>query len=171
MNTVSKYIRAVLLVLVFAGISAWAWRSFGPSANTAAVDVPPGEENPTAASVVVDEPAHQIVVTYFTTDERCPTCLKIEKQTREAMESGFADELASGRVRFRTANFDRTEYKHFIKDYELSFKTVVISDRHDGKEAAWTKFDGVWDLVGEPDAFAAYLQEGVRVYLKTDSDA
>jgi hypothetical protein len=47
----------------------------------------------------------------------------------------------------------------------------VISDRHNGKETAWGKFDDVWDLVDEPDAFAAYLQEGVRKYLKTDSDA
>ena len=170
MKTAPKFIRAALLVLALAGISAWAWRSFGPSSNPSTVNTPPGEENP-AAAPGQEEPAHQILVTYFTTDQRCPTCLKIEKQTREAMESAFADELASGEVLFRTTNFDRAEYKHFIKDYELSFKTVVISDRRDGKEAAWAKFDDVWDLVGEPDAFAAYLQEGVRKYLKTESDA
>ena len=163
------FIRVALLILVLAGISAWAWRSFGPSPPPV-VDTPAGEEN-SVSLPAQNEPTHQILVTYFTTDQRCPTCLKIEKQTREAMESAFSDQLASGEVSFRAVNFDRTEFKHFIDDYELSFKTVVISDRRDGKEEAWAKFDEVWDLVGEPDAFAAYLQDGVRKYLKTDSDA
>lgn len=170
MKTAPLFIRAALVALVIVGIGTWAWRSFGPSQNPPA-DVPPPSEGKSASASAADAPAHQVLVTYFTTDQRCPTCLKIEKQTKEAMESAFADELASGEVLFRTTNFDRDENKHFIEEYELSFKTVVISDRRNGKESAWAKFDEVWDLVGEPDAFAAYLQEGVRKYLKRDSDA
>jgi hypothetical protein len=168
MKTAPVFVRVALLVLVFAGIGAWAWRSFGPAQNPPAAAGSPGEGNPPPEA---GAPAHQVLVTYFTTDQRCPTCLKIEKQTREAIQSAFADQLASGEVLFRTTNFDRDENKHFIKDYELSFKTVVISDRRSGKETAWEKFDEVWDLVGKPNAFAACLQEGVRKYLKDDSDA
>ena len=170
MKTTPAIIRVILLALVFTGIGAWAWRSFGPSQNPPA-DGPPTGVGISASAPAVDAPAHQILVTYFTTDQRCPTCLKIEKQTKEAMHTAFADQLASGDVKFQTTNFDRAENKHFIEDYELSFKTVVISDRRDGEEAAWSKFDDVWELVGEPDEFATYLQDGVRKYLKNDSDA
>lgn len=165
MKSAPTFLRIALLFLVAAGISAWAWRSFGPSAKPETTDAPPGVVDPVTA------PAHEILVTYFTTDARCPTCLKIEKQTREAMEFAFADELASGTVRFETTNFDRPEYKHFIKTYELSFKTVVISDRHDGEEKDWAKFDEVWDLVHDPEAFATYLQDGVRKYMDPKNDA
>jgi hypothetical protein len=165
MKSAPAFLRYALLFLVAAGISAWAWRSFGPASKPAADNAPPGVIDPVTA------PAHEILVTYFTTDARCPTCLKIEKQTREAMESAFADELASGTVRFETTNFDRPEFKHFIDTYELSFKTVVISDRHNGNEKAWAKFDDVWDLVEEPEAFATYLQDGVRKYLEPKTDA
>ncbi len=159
MNPPQKIVRVLLLLLVLAGIGVWAWRTFG-RAGGGAVQGSGG-----AAEVVVAEPAHLVVVTYFTTNQRCPTCLKIEKQTREAMESGFGREMADGLVRFRTVNFDLAENQHFIKDYDLAFKTVVVSERRAGKEGEWEKFDKVWDLVGDPPAFAAYLQEGVRKHL------
>ena len=159
MKTAPAFIRVALLLLVIAGIGAWAWRSFGPERNASATSGPFRQDNPGPAA---EAPAHQIVVTYFTTDQRCPTCLKIEKLTSEAMKSAFAQQLASGELRFETRNFDRDENKHFIKDYELSFKTVVISNRRNGKEVDWAKFDQVWDLVDEPEAFAACLQDGVR---------
>ncbi len=159
--------RVALLVLVFAGIGTWSWKNFGPTQN------PPPTTGSSAAGDSGQEavaPAHQVLVTYFTTDQRCPTCLKIEKQAREAVESAFAEQLANGEVRFETKNFDRDDNKHFIKQYELSFKTVVISKLRNGKEVDWAKFDKVWDLVGEPEAFAAYLQEGVRKHLKNAPD-
>ena len=104
------------------------------------------------ASGTAPEPAHLVLVTYFTSNQRCPTCLKIEKQAREAIESGFSSELASGLVRFQTVNFDLPENGHLARDYELTFKTVVVSDRRNGKERKWEKFDKVWDLVGDPPA-------------------
>ncbi len=165
MKSAPAILRYALLFLVAAGVSAWAWRSFGPSGTPATDNAPPGVIDPDTA------PAHEILVTYFTTDARCPTCLQIEKQTREAMEFGFGDEIDSGAVRFVARNFDRPENKHFIDTYELSFKTVVISDRHNGEEKAWAKFDDGWDLVHEPEDFAKYLQDGVRKYLDPKTDA
>lgn len=161
MNKPPRILQIALLALVLAGVAAWAWRSFGPAPEPAAA----------APAPPADEPARLVLVTYFTSDVRCPTCLKIEKQTREAVESGFADELAAGTLRYQSINFDQAENKHFVDDYGLAFKTVVVSERHQGKEVKWESYDKVWDLVNEPDAFAAYLQEGIRSHLKADTDA
>lgn len=170
MNQPPRILQIVLLALVAAGVGVWAWRGFGP--QQAGTEEPAAAKaGAAAAAATTPEPAHCVWVTYFTTDQRCPTCIKIEKQTREAVETGFANELASGEVRFRTLNLDHAENAHFAKDYGLAFKSVVISDRHHGKEAKWEKFDKVWDLVGEPEAFAAYLQEGLRKYLTAAPDA
>lgn len=169
MNQPTKILRFALLALVAAGIGVWASRNFGPQTE-------PGEpaaatEGGATGASAVPEPDHCVLVTYFTSDQRCPTCLQIEKQTREAMETGFAKELAGGQLRFRTVNFDRPEHRHFAKDYQLTFKTVVVSDRRRGGEAKWEKFDKVWDLVDKPEAFAAYLQDGVRKFLEGGPDA
>jgi hypothetical protein len=169
MNKPARIVQFVLLALVAAGIGAWAWRSFGPQSAPGAAAAAEGGAEPGAAAV--PEPSGCVLVTYFTSDQRCPTCLKIEKLTREAVEQGFAGELAGGQLRFRTVNFDRPEHRHYAKDYGLAFKTVVVSDRRGGGEAKWEKFDKVWDLVDEPDAFAAYLREGVRRFLSASPDA
>jgi hypothetical protein len=145
-------LRIALLGLALVGIGNWAVRAFGPGTAVAAA--------PAAAA-----PAHEVVVTYFTTDQRCPTCLKIEKLTREAVDGGFSAALASGELRFQTVNFDRPENQHFAKDYDMSFKTVVIAERRDGKEIRWEKFDEVWDFVDQPAAFHAYLRKGVQRFL------
>lgn len=167
MNTAPRFLKVALLLLAGVGIGVWAARNLGSGAKPEGG----GAGTDPEASVVVPEPAHCVLVTYFTTDTRCPTCLKIEKQTRDAVSSAFANELASGEVRFQTLNLDRPENKRFEALYQLSFKTVVVSDRHQGKEAAWAKFDQVWDLVDKPAEFAACLQEGIRQYLKPANDA
>lgn len=166
MSKPTKILRLALLVLVAGGVGVWAWRGFGPGGGTDAPVAPAPADAP-----VAPEPADCVLVTYFTTDQRCPTCLKIEQQTRAAVEAGFAGELAGGQVRFQTLNLDRPENRHFATDYQLAFKTVVVAERRGGREARWEKFDKVWDLVDEPDAFATYLQDGVRRHLKPDTDA
>lgn len=168
MNQPPKILKIALLALVFAGVAVWAWHSFGPEQKPATSG---GQVATEAQPITQSEPELLMLITYFTSDQRCPTCLKIEKQTRDAIQSGFAAELGTGTIRFQTVNFDRPENKHFIADYGLAFKTVVISERHQGKEIKWGKYDKVWDLVGEPEAFAVYLQEGIRTHLKSNTDA
>lgn len=166
-HTTLKVFRVLFVLLALAGISLWAYENFGSRPDS----IDPGSPSAAESPAELKGPAHLVLVTYFTTDARCPTCLKIEKQAREAVEEAFSGELASGMVRFQTINFDQAANKHFAEDYELAFKTVVISDRHDGKEVRWAKFDEVWDLVEDRPAFAIYLQDGVRKYLNVDSDA
>lgn len=167
MNAPTSILRAALLLLAALGIGVWGWRKFGPQAGNTPHTAPSAARSDAAAP----EPAHLVLVTYFTSNQRCPTCLKIEKLTREAVESRFAKELADDAVRFQTINFDLPENAHFMTDYNLSFKTVVVADRRDGRERHWAKFDKVWDLVNDPEGFALYLEAGIRGYLTSDSDA
>lgn len=164
MNNTNKAITAIRIavyLIAMIGISAWAWKNFGPS-KSPTESAPPTKE----ADYVINQSNHVIVVTYFTSDQRCKTCLKIEKLTRAAILDGFADELVSKEVVFQTINFDQPENKHFVKDYGLAFKTVVVSERKKGKEQQWSKYDKVWELHDDPEKFSTYLQDGIRSYLK-----
>jgi hypothetical protein len=109
---------------------------------------------------------NRVIVYYFHTTNRCPTCHKIENYTQEAVESGFAKELRDGRVELQVLNIDEPANAHFIQDYQLHTKSVVVVDIKDGKQARWNNLTKVWELVGDQPAFVKYVQDEVNLYLQ-----
>ncbi|MEX1119733.1 MAG: nitrophenyl compound nitroreductase subunit ArsF family protein [Terrimicrobiaceae bacterium] len=104
-----------------------------------------------------DLPAKGRVITYFTSDVRCPSCLKIEELTRKTVKERFAGQLQSGELVFRTLNTDRPENKHFVDDYQLVSKTVIVSTRENGKEIRFENLQDVWLKLNDPAAFQNYI--------------
>ncbi len=104
-------------------------------------------------------------MTYFRNNIRCVSCKKIEALTNETARKDFAEELASGKLVFRVIDVDEPANNHYIKDYQLTTKSVVISLHVDGKETSWTDMEKIWDLLSEPEAFRAYLAEPIRKHL------
>ena len=106
-----------------------------------------------------------IQVTYFSSDVRCATCVRIERLTRETVEKNFAPELASGRVVLQTINLDGPGNEHFVQDYQLISKTVIVSDRAKGQEVQWENLQEVWSKQKDEQAFEAYVVDAVRRHL------
>ncbi len=77
---------------------------------------------------------HSVIVYYFHGTFRCGTCKRIEKLTKEAVTESFANEIRSGLVEMKVINVDEAENKHFIKDYRLFTKSVVVSDIVGGRK-------------------------------------
>ncbi len=117
------------------------------------------EVSPAAASKAQ---ADKIVAYYFHTTYRCPTCRRIEMYSREAIETGFAQELKSGRLEFQLANVELPENQHFMQDYKLFTKSLVLVRMSGGKQVEWTNLSRIWELTGDHDSFIAYVQQGVR---------
>jgi hypothetical protein len=120
---------------------------------------------PSQTSPGQPKPARQIVATYFHGDVRCATCKKLEAYSRAAIEKAFAAELADGRLVFRTVNTDREENAHFVTDFSLVTRSLVLTDEAGGKVVRWTNLDKIWQLVRDEPAFSAYVVDGVRGYL------
>jgi hypothetical protein len=125
-----------------------------PAANNAA------PEGPAAA------PDHKIIVYYFHGKRRCPTCMKLETYTREAVVKGFAELVKSGKVDFRVVNFDEPRDRHFTEDFKLYTKAVVIVDTLDGKQLRWKNLEKIWELVVNQFAFIKYVQDEINAYLR-----
>ncbi len=158
-------LRTIVFILIAIGLGAWAYKNFfNPADKTAS-----GTPKTPAGEVLSNQKEHTVVVTYFTSNQRCKTCRKIEKLTHDLIYSAFKDELKNKEIIFQTINFDDPENKHYMKDYNLSFKTVVVSDREKGKEVQWSKYDDVWKLHGNPEQFNVYLTKGIKQYLKPSS--
>lgn len=147
-------LRWSLLLVVFGSVALYAVKK--SRADDAGSD---------AASPVANVTAAKVVVTYFTTDVRCESCHTIERLSRQAIEEGFPAEIDNGSVVFRVLNTDRAANEHFLDDYEVANKTVIVSRQNLGKEAEWINRQDVWLLLEEPDAFLSYVREPVQQYL------
>lgn len=111
--------------------------------------------------------AEFVVAYYLIGPKRCDTCRQLEAWTREAVEKNFATELKDGKMEFRIINTDEPQNAHWVKDFDMSFKTVVISQMKAGKVERWERFDDVWKYVKENQAaYDAYLTDGINEFMK-----
>lgn len=120
-----------------------------------------------AAPVAAGHPGDRVVVYYFHGTYRCKTCMRIEALTRQAVQQDFADELKQGRVELRVVNVEEPANRHFIQDYGLYTKAVVVVDYRDQRQLRWQNLDQIWNLFGNEAAFRAYVADAVRNHLKS----
>lgn len=107
----------------------------------------------------------KVAVYYFHTTNRCYSCNLIEKLTKQAIDSGFKDQIDNKLLRFKSINIDLPENKHFVEDYKLYTKSVIVSTQINGKEKNWKNLDKVWTLLRDQDKFAEYIQTEIKTQL------
>ena len=120
-----------------------------------------GESEATAAT----DSGSAIVAYYFHGNLRCKTCQMIEAYSEEAITQGFADELASGQLAWRVVNIDEAQNKHFVKDFELVTKSLVLVSFRDGEVVRFENLKLVWQLVRDKDGFLKYVRDGTREFI------
>jgi hypothetical protein len=119
----------------------------------------PGE---TAAEVPADE---VLTVYYFHSNARCLTCRTIESRAREAVESGFAEQLQAGRVVWKELNYETRANAELARGFGVQIPVVVLAKRNGGQLEDWKRLDRVWALVGNPTEYAAYVQDEILAML------
>jgi hypothetical protein len=154
-----QIISSVLLVIALGSLAIWGNREYHKSRLIASISntQPSVETLPVVAG-------NQVVMTYFISGVRCESCKKIEDLSREAAEKSFSAEVATQKLVFRVVDTGEPANRHYVDDYKLTSKTVVISRRVDGKETEWKDMDKVWDLLDQPDAFRSYLASAIQDY-------
>jgi hypothetical protein len=104
------------------------------------------------------------VVYYFHGTRRCPTCRKFEEYTNEAITTAFAEDMKAGTIAWRAINTDEPGNEHYVKDYVLSTKSVILSSVAGGKETRWKNLPRIWELVGDKAAYIAYIQNEIKTF-------
>jgi hypothetical protein len=112
-----------------------------------------------------EQVSHKVIAYYFHTNTRCSTCIKIEQYSHEAIEQGFPYELKNGTLELHVVNYEQPENRHFMQDYKLVSKSLVLVNMVNGKQTKWTNLKLVWQLTGHKDAFLNYVRKEVRGYL------
>lgn len=110
--------------------------------------------------------ARRVVAYYFHGKVRCATCRTIEAYAEEAIKDGFAGPLGDGRLEWRTVNVDEPDNRHYIDDFDLATRSVVLERWSGDRRLEWKNLQQVWQLVRDRDAFQRYVREETRTYLE-----
>jgi len=142
----------------------------------AAMAEEPADDN-TAAAVISDSaavsdstnPVGKIYAFYFHGDVRCATCMKLEAYSGEALTAGFEKELGDSTLVWQTVNFDEEANKHYIDDFQLYTKALVLARVVDGKITEWKNLDKIWQLVDDKDKYLEYVRTETRKFIDGES--
>ena len=110
------------------------------------------------------EAGDYLMVTYFHSDKRCETCNNMEAYTKEAVETFFAAELASGNVKMRVLNWQSLANAGYTKKYALLGNAVIVSQIKDGQETRFKNLEDVWSLAHDRKEFVEYVREEVQAW-------
>ena len=110
----------------------------------------------------------KVIAYYFHGDFRCSNCYKIETYSKEAIDKYFAKELASGELEYKIINIDKKDDEHFVKDYKLYTKSLVLSRITGGKEVEYKNLEKVWNYLDNKEAFYNYVKEETLKFLEAD---
>jgi hypothetical protein len=152
---------AIILLVMLTRESSWSAETSLKSNPDKSVSGKKVKDNQTS-----DKKDHKVIIFYFYGNVRCFTCKQIERLTKEAVKEGFGEEMKNGVVQMKAVNVQEPRNNHFIKDYRLYTKSVIVSDLKQGKEERWKNLLRVWELVRNDEAFKRYVQKEVKEYLE-----
>lgn len=190
---IRKLIKGLLFIFVALSLGVLIYKEFSPKSETRTTNIVETRGEKTTVSVEpvpapmsrpLKEPAtkrkeeapspriaatsqnSKVVAYYFHGTFRCSTCRTIEQYSHDAIQTYFAKELGNGRLEFRPVNVEEPGNKHFIRDYRLVTRSLVLSLVSDGKETKWKNLPDVWKLVRDKDKFFQYVKDEVEIFLK-----
>lgn len=126
-----------------------------------------GNGNAKSESKTKEQQKSDVVeVLYFHGKQRCATCVAIETNTKELLETTFTDHLKSGKLVFKSV--DITEEETLADKYEVSWSSLIIVDYDkNGKEESknMTEF-AFGNARTNPDNFKKVVAEQINTMLK-----
>jgi hypothetical protein len=186
-------IKSLLFLFVVLSLGVLLYKEFSPRSESNATDVTDQKVDtvvvasdpvPAPESQPVKEPAvkqkqgtplplpevkpqnAKVIAYYFHGTFRCTTCQNIEKYSKEAIERYFPNELKNGKLEFKALNVEEAENRHYIQDYQLFSRALVISLVKQDKEVTYKNLTDVWKLVRDKDKFFHYVKDEVEIFLK-----
>jgi hypothetical protein len=154
----NPFVPAVLFLCLFALVVG--------STSCTAVAAKKKSKSKTAEKAPEIKPNFKIIAYYFHGNFRCATCKKLEAFSDEAIKAGFPQELKDGVIEWRVVNVEEKGNEHFIEDYKMYSKSLVLVEMDGDKQVKWKNLEKIWELVKDKNAFIKYVQDEVKVYLK-----
>ena len=90
----------------------------------------------------------------------------MESYSKEALETNFKDALASGKLEFKSIDVEEEQNEHYVNDYQLYTKTLILSHVKDGREVRSKNLDKIWEYARNKNKFMDYVAEETRLFME-----
>lgn len=110
-------------------------------------------------------PATALIVYYMDMGKDCTTCLNLESYTREVVETRFEAELAGGRLEWRRVDVDLPANAHFVDEFLLYTKAVVLVRFDQGRQVGHDSLSRIWELAYDKEAYMDYVRGEIQAAL------
>lgn len=151
----AKIIKIILLLFVVASVGYLIVNEYvGPFIDSS--------NKPAQSKVQVSKHADGMYLYYFHGNRRCPTCMAIERYSREAA----APYIDNNRLTWKTVNVESSGNKHFIYDFQLKSSGPVIVEYKNDKLQRWKALDKVWLLIRDKEDFTKYMDKEIRRFIQ-----
>ncbi len=115
-----------------------------------------------SASTAAETGDDGLVIYYFHSNMRCPTCRSIQSQAQETVQTYFSSQLGDGEVIWKIVNYEQPAAKPLATKFEIQMPVIVLAKMNDGQIQNWKRLDKVWALVGDKPAFTKYVRGEVE---------
>lgn len=190
---IKKLVKALLLIFVVLSFAVLIYKEFSPKSESNVTPVAATQVDTVAVSekslpLPENQPAKEpatkqkekaplpltevktqnskLIAYYFHGNFRCTTCRTIEKYSGEAIEKYFSKELSTGKLKFKAVNVEEEEARHYIKDYQLFSRSLILVLCKDDKQVKWKLLKEVWTHAGDKEKFFQYVKDEVEGFLK-----
>lgn len=108
-----------------------------------------------------------VEVLSFHSKQRCPTCIAIENETRNLLNSSFAQQLADSTVVFRVFDLSEKENQQIAEHYQVSFSSLILVKYDGGKPTVCDLTEYAFSKARvAPDEFKAELAGRLEALLQ-----
>jgi hypothetical protein len=108
-----------------------------------------------------------IDVYYFHRTDRCATCLSIEENTKNTLDTYFAEELKDGTISFYSICYEGDEDKAAIDKYKVDAPALYLTKVKKGKETHKDVTEYAFDnSLHHADKFKDGLRERINALLR-----
>ncbi len=104
--------------------------------------------------------ADKVEVFYFHGTLRCPSCVALERYSRETVEEYFADELAEGKIVFREINVELPENKEVAEKFAARGSSLFTNAIYDDKDHIEEEVS-IWRFIGDEVRFKENLKNKI----------
>ncbi len=154
-----KVVTLATVLIAISAMSAWAVTSGSKTQKSVSVE---NSERKTEDTAKASVEKSALTVYYFHGHVRCTNCINFEHFTDELLKRDFAKDLESGRIQWKVVNVDLPENSHFVDDYKLYTKSLVLVPHKSGKPGGdYKNLTKIWQYAGDKAKFQAYVKEEI----------
>ncbi len=112
-----------------------------------------------------------LIVYYFHSNTRCPTCQSIELQAHDAVVENFEPQLGRREIAWKVLNYEQPASAQLTKKFDIQMPVVVLAKMDGGQIKNWKRLDEVWGLENDKPAFARFVRDEIAKMLAGDKSA